>query len=217
VIASTDWATIASFATAVGTLVLAAATFSAVRSSNRSARIAEEAFQVNLRPVLVTSRRDDPMQKLRWVDDHWARLDGSQASVEMVNGSIYLAISLRNVGPGLGVIFGWSVLTELVRTNEIPHAAPEDFRMQTRDLYIAPGDIGFWQAAIREAGDPDYAALSRDIQGVEGFTIDVLYGDHEGGQRTITRFGMIPLQTGDDTKWFPNVARHWNLDRPDPR
>jgi len=217
VIASTDWATIASFATAVGTLVLAAATFSAVRSSNRSARIAEEAFQVNLRPVLVTSRLDDPMQKLRWVDDHWARLDGSQASVEMVNGSIYLAISLRNVGPGLGVIFGWSVLTELVRTNEIPHAAPEDFRMQTRDLYIAPGDIGFWQAAIREAGDPDYAALSRDIQGVEGFTIDVLYGDHEGGQRTITRFGMIPLQTGDDTKWFPNVARHWNLDRPDPR
>jgi hypothetical protein len=217
VIANTYWATIASFATAVGTLVLAVATFSAVRSSNRSARIAEEAFQVNLRPVLVTSRRDDPMQKLRWVDDHWARLDGSQASVEMVDGSIYLAISLRNVGPGLGVIFGWSALSELVRTNEVPHAAPEDFRMQTRDLYIAPGDIGFWQAAIRETGDPDYAALSRDILDVRGFTIDVLYGDHEGGQRTITRFGVVPLQTGDDTKWFPNVARHWNLDRPDPR
>ncbi len=216
-IASTDWTTIASFATAVGTLVLAVATFSAVRSSNRSARIAEEAFQVNLRPVLVTSRREDPMQKIRWVDDHWARLDGSQASVEMVDGSIYLAISLRNVGPGLGVIFGWSVLTVLVRTNEVPHVAPEDFRMQTRDLYIAPGDIGFWQAAIREAGDPDYAALSRDVLDVQPFTIDVLYGDHEGGQRTITRFGMIPLQTGDDTKWFPNVARHWNLDRPDPR
>jgi hypothetical protein len=216
-IASTDWATIASFATAVGTLVLAAATFSAVRSSNRSARIAEEAFQVNLRPVLVTSRRDDPMQKIRWVDDHWARLDGSLASVEMVDGSIYLAISVRNVGPGLGVIFGWSVLTELARTNDVPHAAPEDFRVQTRDLYIAPGDVGFWQAAIREAGDPDYAGLSRDIQDVQPFTIDVLYGDHEGGQRTITRFGMVALRTGDDIKWFPNVARHWNLDRPDPR
>ena len=213
----TDWATIASFATALGTLVLAVATFSAVRSSNRSARIAEEAFQVNLRPVLVTSRLDDPMQKIRWVDDHWARLDGSQASVEMVDRSIYLAISVRNVGSGLAVIFGWSVLTVLVRTNEVPHPAPEDFRMQTRDLYIAPGDIGFWQAAIREEGDPDYAALSQDVQHVHPFTIDVLYGDHEGGQRTITRFGMIPLQTGDDTKWFPNVARHWNLDRPDPR
>lgn len=216
-IATTDWATVASFATALGTLVLAVATFSAVRSSNRSARIAEEAFEVNLRPVLVTSRIDDPIQKIRWVDDHWARLEGSRGSVEMVDGSIYLAISLRNVGSGLAVIFGWSVLTELVRTNEIPHAAPEDFRMQTRDLYIAPGDIGFWQAAIREAGDPDYAALSQDVQNVQPFTIDVLYGDHEGGQRTITRFGMIPMGTGDDAKWFPNVARHWNLDRPDPR
>jgi hypothetical protein len=217
VIATTDWATIASFATALGTLVLAVATFSAVRSSNRSARIAEEAFQVNLRAVLVTSRLEDPIQKIRWVDEHWARLEGSQAIVEMVDGSIYLAISVRNVGSGLAVIFGWSVLTELVRTNEVPHAAPEDFRMQTRDLYIAPGDIGFWQAAIREAGDSDYAALSRDVRDVQPFTIDVLYGDHEGGQRTITRFGMIPVHTNDEVKWFPNVARHWNLDRPDPR
>src|SRR3984957_4987875 len=107
---NTDWATIASFATAVGTLVLAAATFSAVRSSNRSARVAEASFQVNLRPVLVTSRLDDPVQKIRWVDDHWARVEGSQASVELVDGSIYLAISLRNAGAGLAVTFGWSVL-----------------------------------------------------------------------------------------------------------
>jgi hypothetical protein len=213
---STDWATIASFATALGTLVLAGATFSAVRSSNRSARIAEEAFQVNLRPVLVTSRLDDPIQKIRWVDNHWARLDGNRASVELIDGRIYLAISVRNVGSGLGVIFGWSLFTEPAGT-DVPHAPPEDFRMQTRDLYIAPADIGFWQAAIREAGDPAYAALSQNIRDARPFTIDVLYGDHEGGQRTITRFGMIPLQTGDDTRWFPNVARHWNLDRPDPR
>jgi len=48
VIATTDWATVATFATAIGTLVLAVATFAAVRSSNRSARIAEEAFKVIL-------------------------------------------------------------------------------------------------------------------------------------------------------------------------
>ena len=104
-----------------------------------------------------------------------------------------------------------------VRTADVPHAAPENFRMQTRDLYVAPGDIGFWQAAIRGAEDPAYATLRQDIRDVQPFTIDILYGDHQGGQRTITRFGMIPRQTGDDTKWFPNVARHWNLDRPDPR
>ena len=216
-IGTTDWASIATFATAIGTLVLAVATFAAVRSSNRSARIAEAAFEVNLRPVLVTSRLDDPVQKIRWIDDHWARLEGSQAGVELVDGSIYLAISVRNVGSGLAVIFGWSALPDLAHANDVPHAAPEDFRMQTRDLYIAPGDIGFWQAAIREAGDPDYAALSKHIQDVQPFTIDILYGDHEGGQRTITRFGIIPLRTDDETKWFPNVARHWNLDRPDPR
>jgi hypothetical protein len=214
--ATVNWATIATFATAIGTLVLAVATFAAVRSSNRSARIAEAAFEVNLRPVLVTSRLEDPIQKIRWVDDHWAHLEGSQATVELVDGSIYLAISVRNAGSGLAVIFGWSVFTELA-LNDVPHAAPEDFRMQTRDLYIAAGDIGFWQAAIREAGDPDYAALSRDIRDAQPFTIDVLYGDHEGGQRTVTRFGMISLRTDDGTKWFPSVARHWSLDRPDPR
>lgn len=78
-------------------------------------------------------------------------------------------------------------------------------------------DTGFWQGAIRDASDPDYAALSKDISEAQPFTIDVLYGDHEGGQRTITRFGIIPRRDGDVARWFPSVARHWNLDRPDPR
>jgi hypothetical protein len=55
-----DWATIWSLATAGGTLVLAAATFYSVRSANRAARTAERALQVGLRPVLVTSRLQDP-------------------------------------------------------------------------------------------------------------------------------------------------------------
>jgi hypothetical protein len=213
----TDWATIASFATALGTLVLAFATFAAIRSSNRSARIAEAAYQVNLRPVLVTSRLDDPVQKIRWVDDHWARLEGSQATVELVDGSLYLAISVRNVGMGLAVIFGWSALMAYGPVADLPHKEPDEFRTQTRDLYIAAGDVGFWQAAVREADDPDYAGLRKCVQDGTAFTIDVLYGDHEGGQRTITRFGMIPKRVGEETKWFPAVARHWNLDRPDVR
>ena len=35
------------------------------------------------------------------------------------------------------------------------------------------------------------------------FTIELLYGDHEGGQRTITRFGMIPLDAVDDDEVVP--------------
>jgi len=42
----------------------------------------------------------------------------------------------------------------------------------------------------------------------------VLYGDHELGQRSITRFGLTPR---DDGRWIATVGRHWNVDRPDPR
>ena len=45
-------------------------------------------------------------------------------------------------------------------------------------------------------------------------SFDVLYGDQEGGQRTISRVG---LTAGPDGTWLCTVARHWNVDRPDPR
>jgi hypothetical protein len=169
-----------------------------------------------LSPVLVTSKLEDPIQKVRWIDDHWSRLAGSQASVELVDGSIYLAASLRNVGSGIAVLFGWAAMRDLARS-DLPHTEPEAFRMQTRDIYIPAGDVGMWQGAIREADDPDYVSLTTLIRDVRPFTLELLYGDHEGGQRTITRFGMIPRRDGDEPLWFLAVARHWNLDRPDPR
>jgi hypothetical protein len=213
---STGWATFASFATALGTLVLAVATFVAVRSANRAARVAEASYQLGLRPVLVSSRMDDPVQKIRWMDDHWARLEGGLGSAEFVDGAIYMAISIRNVGSGLAVPFGWNVKEGAV-TSEITHAEPDAFRLQTRDLYVAPSDVGFWQAAIRSADDPDYPWLSRGIKNVDPFTIELLYGDHDGGQRTITRFAMIPWSKGEEIRWYTSVSRHWYLDRPDPR
>jgi hypothetical protein len=216
VLASTDWATVASFATALGTLVLATATFASIRSANRSARIAEAAFQAQLRPVLTTSRLQDPVQKIRWMDNHWFRLEGNRGVAEVVDGNIYLAISLRNAGSGLAVAVGWAVRPD-VALADVPHLEPEAFRRQTRDLYIAPNDIGFWQAAIRDSADPDYVALRKRVEEADQFTVELLYGDHEGGQRTITRFGMVPYQTDGAVQWFPNVALHWNLDRPDPR
>jgi hypothetical protein len=211
-----NWATISTFATAVGTLVLAIATFAAVRSANRSAGVSEAAFRSTLRPVLVTSRLEDPVQKIRWMDDHWARVDGSQGKAELVDGNLYLAISLRNVGSGLAVPMGWHLM-EGAQNATVGHSEPEEFRSQTRDLYVAPGDVGFWQAAIRDRNDPDYGWLSRCVTDAQPFTIELIYGDSEGGQRTITRFGMIPLQVEDQTRWYPATALHSNLDRPDPR
>ena len=82
----TDWQTISALATAAGTLVLAIATFSAVRSSNRSARVAERALLAGLRPLLVASLADDPPQKVLWSDMHAIRLNGGRAYAE-VNGA----------------------------------------------------------------------------------------------------------------------------------
>jgi hypothetical protein len=42
----------------------------------------------------------------------------------------------------------------------------------------------------------------------------VLYGDHQGGQRVVSRFSLLPVA---DDKWLATVAKHWNVDRPDPR
>jgi len=208
-----DWATAASLMTAGGTLALAIATFVSVRSSNRAARLAEYSIQVGIRPLLMPSRLEDPAQKVTWGDDHWTYLPGSSAGVELEDGIAYLSISLRNAGGGTAVIHGWHLRLE-DRNVDHPHAEPEQFRRQFRDLYIPNGDIGFWQGAVRDASDSEYHAVVDAITNRERFGVELLYSDHEGGQRTIGGFGFIPR---DDDKWLCTVVRHWNVDRPDPR
>jgi hypothetical protein len=208
-----DWVSISSLATAGGTLVLAIATFGAVRSANRAARVAEQGFLFGQRPLLMPSRLDDATEKVMWVDEHWAHIDGGRASVELVDGNVYLAASLRNVGNGTAVLQGWRASSRRPGAErEIPDLS--DFRPQGRDLYVPSGDIGFWQAAIRDASDAWYDDLSRSITERSIFTLDLLYSDHEGGQRAIGRFILAPR---DSEQWLLSVARHWNLDRPNPR
>lgn len=210
---ATNWATVASFATALGTLVLALATFASIRSANRSARIAEAAFEARLRPVLVTSRLDDPVQKIRWMDNHWAVLQGAQGIVQLVDGNIYLAISLRNVGSGLAVAQGWAVVPHIADA-VTPHLEPDQFRRQTRDLYIAPNDIGFWQGALRDPSDELFAAIATKIRARQGVAIDLLYFNAEGGQQTVSRFQVVPVA---EDAWISTVGRHFSLDHDLPR
>jgi hypothetical protein len=167
-----NWETLASLGTAAGTLVLAVATFASVRSANRAARTAERALLAGTRPLLVTSRLQDPAQKIMFGDEHWAMLAGGRAVAQVgreeidvdglpaTNDVIYLALSLRNAGSGLAVLHGWRFAPERLRPGS-PHPAPQ-FRPQTRDLYIAPGDIGFWQGALRDRPDPREAPLGFD-------------------------------------------------------
>ena len=207
-----DWATISSLATAGGTLVLAIATFGSVRSANRAARTAERALLAGLRPVLVPSRLQDPEQKFLWGDGRWTRLGGGQAGVELDGDVIYLSLPLRNVGTGIGVLQGWlPSVTEL----GTPHVQPEvgAFRLQQRDLYVPPGDIGFWQGAIRDRNDDLFDVIAEAIETRHMITVDLLYTDPEGGQRTISRFAAVPIA---EDRWLASSSRHWRLDGPDP-
>src|SRR5271157_4687384 len=106
---ATDWATISALVTGAGTMVLAIATFASVRSSNRSARIAEAALQEQRRPVLAPSRLEDPQQKIMFLGGHWVSVAGGRAAVEHIDGIVYLAMSLRNVGSGIAVCQGWTI------------------------------------------------------------------------------------------------------------
>src|SRR5207244_2543658 len=99
-----DWTTISAFTTAGGTLVLAAATFASVRSAHRAARATERALLAGIRPVLVPSRMQDPPEKVGFVDDHWVKVEGGRAVVEVEEESIYVAIALRNAGGRIAVL-----------------------------------------------------------------------------------------------------------------
>jgi hypothetical protein len=209
-----DWVTISSLATAGGTLVLAAATFASVRSANRAARVAERSLLVGLRPVLVPSRPQDPPERVDFRDAVAFSVPGGGAMVEESGGVIYLAMPLRNVGSGLAVLHGWYLLAGLpAGTPTQAHEDPAAFRVTYRDIYIAPDDTGYWQAAIRDADDPWRPTVQDAMSQRQPLTIDVMYGDHEGVQREITRFAIRP---DDENTWAAQVGRHWSLDGPDP-
>ena len=58
--------------------------------------------------------------------------------------------------------------------------------------------------------------MIRAIKAVQPLTVNVFYGDYEGGQGMISRFIVQPV--GDEhVRWLPTVGHHWNIDRPDPR
>jgi hypothetical protein len=234
-----DWVTISSLATAGGTLVLAVATFSSVRSANRSARVAERSLLSGQRPVLIPSRDDDPDEQVRFGDAVILEVGGHRAALDVVDGRIYLAIGLRNGGSGLAVIHGWRL--EISERTGFDAPPVEAFRRQQRDLYIPAGDTGFWQGAIRERDDPDHDPLRAAMRTGGRVMVDLLYGDYEGGQRTIARFGINRDEdrrrggarsagAQEPSSWQPagdhdevdagrraEVIRYWHVDGDSPR
>jgi hypothetical protein len=138
--------------------------------------VAEQALLVGLRPLLVTSRMDDPEQKIGYADSKWVKLPGGGGSGEL---------------PPL-----------------------EEFRRLSRDIYVPTGDVGFWQGTFRDRHSDEFQEARAAIEQRSYLTVWLLYGDHEGGQRMISQFGMTPR--GDDG-WIVSAARHWYVDRAGPR
>lgn len=198
--------------------MLAVATFSSVRSANRSARVAERSLLAGQQPVLVPSREDDPIERLRFGDQQLVTVPGHGAAVEVGAEAIYLALALRNGGAGLAVIHGWRVQAgEPGGHSDRP--APDDFRRQGLDLYIPAGETGYWLGALRDPSEPAYEQIRDAIAAKELLQVDLMYGDHEGGQRTIARFALGPWPDEDEQVHGrrASVLKYWNVDRDDPR
>jgi hypothetical protein len=213
-----DWSTIASLATAGGTLVLAVATFASIRAGNRSvrtsersARTAERSLLAGQRPLLVNSRLQDPTQKIQYPEGMLLTVDGGTAALVVTDEVVYLAISIRNVGTGLGVLHGWHVQVGLQM--ERSHPPPEEFTTQNLDIYVAPADSGLWLGALRDPAASIFTAVGDAVKAGETLVMNLLYGDFEGGQRVITQFSLRHVSE----HWLTQATRHFNVDRPDPR
>lgn len=159
---------------------------------------------------------------------------GHGAAVEFANGVVYLALALRNGGSGLGVLHGWRARAQPLRDQQVisrgarlfestQPSGPgvdvepnlEEFRRQQLDLYIPAGDTGYWQGALRDPEETGYVEVRDAVREQRGIWIDLLYGDYEGGQRTIVRIGVSPWPDTEGERAY--VLRYWNVDRQDPR
>lgn len=214
----TDRATVASVATAGGTLALAVATFASIRSANRSARTAgraartaERSLLAGQRPLLVNSRLEDPKQEVQFSEGKLLTVSGGEATLDVTGDAIHMVIAVRNAGTGLAVLHGWYVQAGLQTSRS--HPPVEEFTSQIRDLFLPPGDIGFWQGALRDPAAEVFKAVSAAIQATEPLMVSVLYGDFEGGQRVISQFAL----RYEGQRWLVSSGRHFQLDRPDPR
>src|SRR5262245_20634735 len=128
---------------------------------------------------------------------------GGEATLDVSDGTIYMVISVRNVGTGLAVLHGWHVQTGLQTSRSYPPA--EQFTGQVRDIYLPPGDIGFWQGALRDPAAEVFAVVHAAIETREPLTVSVLYGDFEGGQRVISQFALRYEQQ----RWLVSSGRHF--------
>jgi len=154
------------------------------------------------------------MQKIMFLEGNWVSASGGRAAVEHVDGTVFLAISLRNASSGIAVCQSWAARPGEGSPRTLPEHAPlDDFRLQSRDLYVPAGDIGMWQGALRNPDDPFRADIVDAIETGRPILIELLYSDLVGRQRTISRYSLFPA----GETWLASLNRHWYLDWDGPR
>jgi hypothetical protein len=215
----TDWLLLADLGTAAGTLILAGATFVAVRASVRTATLAERTLLAGQHPVLAPAGPDDPTASVQFADGVVFPVGHGQPLVQREAGIIYLAIPLRNVGAGLAVLHGYRLQGEsATHLSEDSRGVAQHLRgdpppplgtfsPQQRDLLISTTRAGFWQAALRDPEAVLYEEITQAIETRGRITVDMLYGDHEGGQPSATRFVLLP----EADSWRCDAVRYWRL------
>ena len=207
-----DWTTVAALATALGTLVLAIATFASVRSSNRSIRLAEASMQIGIRPLLMPSRPEDTTQTILWGDEHRAQLEGAAAVVEAEGTTSTWRCRCATPGRDRGDtgvaprVARRRCRPSPCRARGVPAPTARPLHRQRRHGVLAGSAPRPGRRRVRR-GRADRELPRR-------FLVELLYTDHEGGQRTIGQFVVGPREDGG---WMCSMVRHWYLDRPDPR
>ena len=71
----------------------------------------------------------------------------------------------------------------------------------------------FWQGALRDPASEAFKTVGAASEARQALTVNVLYGDFEGGQRVISQFAV----RWENQRWLTSSGRHFQLDRPDPR
>ena len=223
-----DWA---GWGTSIGTLVLAGATFAAIRSSNqaarsaeRSARLAERSLLATLRPLLIVAQREDPGHEIQFADGRVLEMKPGEALFRPEGEVIYLALSLRNVGTGIAHLRGYRLEPETqdrVRADPLgparhrrgdPAPDPDTFADQRARPLRRAGRYRVLAGRARDPGDPVFKDTEQAHRSRGRLTVDVLYGDLEDGQPTVTAIRFASRTRRD------LALRHYTpLAKPRPR
>jgi hypothetical protein len=180
--------------------------------------------------VLIPSREQDPVERVRFGDDVVLTVPGHGGAAKITDNVTYLALALRNAGSGLARLHGWraraypsdrqlapsSLLGDDGAGSQNPvlvQPALSEFRRQQLDLFIPAGETGFWQGALRDPDEPGFAEVRDAVEAEQSLTVDLLYGDQEGGQRAILRVSITSWPELEGRR--ATVLRYWNIDRED--